>query len=125
MAIERIEVVQLPVGDLARARDFYRNALGLALSADAAADEPGGFALFDFPERGTSLQLQEPPSPYGAPNAPILALQVAPGTDVEGLLRDIEAKGGQVTYRNMRTNDWLVVGFRDSEGNHLELLIRH
>lgn len=125
MAIERIEVVQLPVHDLARAREFYARVLAAAPSVENPPGTRGGSALFDFAERSASLHLQEPPSPYGAPDAPIVALQVAPGTDVEGLMREIEAAGGTVTSRDMRTPDLLVVDFTDTEGNHLELLIRH
>ena len=122
MGVERIEVVQLPVESLSSARDFYTRLLGSGPTADNE-DVEGGAAVFDLPAGGASIHLQRPPAPRQRPDGLVVALRVSPGTDTEALLRDIEAAGTTIAYREPSNPDLLVVGFDDTEGNHLELLI--
>ena len=124
LAITHVEVIQLPARDVARATRFYVDGLGLG-PGGATGNGEGSSALFHFAQGGPGLQLQAPPSPFGAPDSPIVAMEVERGTDLEKLLRAIEATGGRVTYRNVRTPEWLIIGISDPEGNALELLIRY
>ncbi len=123
MSVDRIEVVQLPVADLARAGFFYHDVLGRPKGASSADEGPGSFLTLDFPGGGPSLHLQTEPAPHTAPNRPVLALQLSGGTDVASLLQAIESGGGNILYRDVRTPELLLVGVLDPEGNHLELLI--
>ena len=81
MGIERIEVVQLPVADLARAAACY----GRLLETEPQAtndDVPGGAAIIEMSGRGPDLYLQRAPAPHGRPDGPLVCLRVAPSTDL-------------------------------------------
>ena len=122
VAIERIESVQLPVADLGRAREFYQRLLGTGPSA-SNEDAPGGAAVFDVRGSGATLYPQRPPAPHDRPDEPIASPRVSTGADIGALLDTIESGEGEVTYRESLHPDQLVAGFRDPEGNQLELLI--
>ena len=120
--IDRLELVQLPVESLDRAREFYSGLFGAAPTADTE-DAEGAAAVFDLGASGASLHLQRRPAPAQRPDGVVVALHVVPGSDIEELLATIESGGGVITYRESRNPDLLIVGFDDTEGNHLELLV--
>jgi catechol 2,3-dioxygenase-like lactoylglutathione lyase family enzyme len=52
-----LEVVQVPVTDVDRARDFYHQQLGFAVDIDQSADEDRRFVQLTPPGSGCSIQL--------------------------------------------------------------------
>ncbi len=122
MGIDRIEVIQLPASDLPRVKAFYQRLFDLGPQAENP-DVPGSAMIVEFPGGGPDLYLQRPPAPYRRPEGPLISLRVTPGTSTTELLERVEEAGGVLTYREPINPDLLVVGFDDTEGNHLELLI--
>lgn len=107
LAISHIETVQMPTRHLPTAVQFYAEALGLARgAASVAADPAEGYAQFEL-RRGASLMLAAPRLPYQAAEGHIVAMEVERGSDIGGLLARVEQAGGHVTYRDVRTPDWL------------------
>jgi catechol 2,3-dioxygenase-like lactoylglutathione lyase family enzyme len=114
--IERTDFVSIPVQDLARARVFYRDVLGM--------HSPDWEAAFPEIETGNvSLYLVDPAA-MGAefsPHTSHIALRVA---DVAAAKRELEQRGVQFLGEN-DTGVCNMAFFHDSEGNSLMLHRRY
>lgn len=114
----RIVQVSVNVKDMARARAFYRDRLGLAHLFDA------GPALSFFDCEGVRLMLSVAEKPELDHPGSILYFNVA---DIEGAHRELVSRGvafAEAPHRvaRMPGHDlWLAV-FRDSEGNPMALM---
>ena len=112
----RIGQIAIVCTDVARARDFYRDALGLKHLFDA------GPTLSFFQSGTTRLMLS---TAEGEPTGTsVLYFFVA---DIEGTKRELEGKG--VTFidephmiAKMPDHELWLVAFRDSENNMLALM---
>ena len=115
--VERTDFVSVPVQDMARAKRFYSETLGLASpNLDNAWPE--------FPTGNVSLYLVDP-SAIGAEFAPHvshIALRVA---DVAGARAKLETAGVAFEGDIFDTGVCHMAFFRDSEGNALMLHRRY
>ena len=113
----------LPVSDLARARDFYENTLGLA----SIQDNPGG-VLYGS---GSSVVLVYPSEFAGTNKATAAAWAV--GEDFDAIVQDLKAKGVSFehyddlpdTTRDGDVHDtggFKAVWFKDPDGNILNVV---
>jgi catechol 2,3-dioxygenase-like lactoylglutathione lyase family enzyme len=113
----------LAVSDLQRARDFYENTLGLT-----PVQEPPGGILY---KSGNSVVLVYP-SEYAGTNR-ATAASWAVGTDFDGIVADLSAKGVAFEHYDdlpdtTREGDVHIAGefkavwFKDPDGNILNLI---
>ena len=110
--VERVDFVSVPTRDIARARRFYGEILGLPRSR-SAPDE------FETPN--VTLALWEPEAeavPF-APNTAGIALRV---DSVDGARQELEALGVEFLGETVDTGVCRMGFFYDSDGN---LLILH
>jgi len=112
----------LAVSDLARARDFYENTLGL----EAIQENPGGVLY----RSGSSVLLVYPSEFAGTNKATAVGWSV--GDDLEAIVEELKAKG--VTFEHYddlpdttregdvhTIADFKAVWFKDPDGNILNL----
>lgn len=103
----RLNYVELRAGEIATAKRFYTDALGLQFTeygpSYAAADEDG-----------VALGLQG--SPNEAPSAPLAIFQVG---DLEAVLSSVERAGGAITVPIFAFPGGRRFHFRDPAGNEL------
>ena len=113
--ITGIDFVSLPVSDMARARAFYQDTLGLTPGA-AAGD---GWIEFDLGE-GPALALVDPAA-YGMPMEPVVTGSLAIAmADFEGMAETLRARGhlAQDPFESPVCHG----GFaRDTEGNSFSI----
>lgn len=115
--INRIEQIHLPVKNLAKATEYYRDTLGLAFMFQAA-----NMAFFNI--GGVRLMIGEINSPDQGPGSSIVYFNVA---DVRKASAELERKGiafvGPVeTVNRTPTHDLLLRIFKDPDGNFLALM---
>jgi methylmalonyl-CoA/ethylmalonyl-CoA epimerase len=116
--LSTIGQIAVPVKDLARAVEFYRDRLGMRFLFQA----PPALAFFDC--GGVRLMLDVPEDREFANHASVLYYKVA---DIDGVYRDLQAAG--VTFRRephliakMPDHELWMAFFDDSEGNTLALM---
>jgi predicted enzyme related to lactoylglutathione lyase len=113
--VEHVDFVQLPTRDVERAAEWYRDVLGLPISAASSReiDSPNLTLRFWEPEEmGVEFQ----------PNLSGIALRVP---DVEEARRELEAKGIEFMAPTYDSNSCLMAMFQDPDGNVLILHRRY
>jgi catechol 2,3-dioxygenase-like lactoylglutathione lyase family enzyme len=113
--IERVDFVSVPTRDVARARRFYADVLGLAPSA-------GNPDEFETPNLTLALWRPEAEGLPFAPNTAGIALRVA---DVEAARERLTARGVEFLGDTVDTGVCLMGFFYDPDGNVLILQRRY
>ena len=118
MVVERTDFISVPVTDMERATQFYRDTLGLdQVSA-------GGFPEFQLSEN-VSLYLIDPTNigqTFTAPHSAHIALRVP---DVAETRSELEGRGVQFDGDIFDTGVCHMAFFRDPDGNALMLHRRY
>jgi catechol 2,3-dioxygenase-like lactoylglutathione lyase family enzyme len=113
MEVERVDFVSFLTQDIARARQFYTEVLGLEIESEGESD-------MEFRCGQVTLDVFDPSS-IGQPFAPSpagLALRVA---DVDAARVELEAKGVQFDGDTIPTGVCRQAWFKDPDGNALML----
>ena len=117
MQVERVDFVSFFTQDLARAKRFYTEVLGLETESEGEHDMElrcGQVTLDIFDP--TSIGQPFAPSPAG------LSLRVP---DVAGARKELEAKGVEFDGETLDTGVCHMASFRDPDGNALMLHRRY
>jgi catechol 2,3-dioxygenase-like lactoylglutathione lyase family enzyme len=117
MKVERTDFVSVFTRDIARAKQFYGETLGLELETEGESDlefSCGQVTLDVF--EPTSIGQEFAPSPAG------LALRVH---DVNAVRAELEAKGVEFDGETLETAVCKMAFFRDPDGNALLLHRRY
>ena len=119
MQVERVDFVSFLTQDMARAKHFYTEVLGLAVEGEAESGNDmeltaGQVTLDIF--NPASIGQQFAPSPAG------MALRVP---DVAAARAELEAKGVEFDGETVDTGVCHMAFFRDTEGNALMLHRRY
>jgi catechol 2,3-dioxygenase-like lactoylglutathione lyase family enzyme len=120
ITVERTDFVSVPVADMARARRFYGETLGLPPVGDIDENWPE-FQLGD----NVSLYLIDPTNvgqQFDAPHSSSIALRVP---DVAAARAELEAKGVEFQGDILDTGVCHMAFFADTEGNALMLHRRY
>jgi catechol 2,3-dioxygenase-like lactoylglutathione lyase family enzyme len=105
--------VWVPVEDIGRALDFYRDTLGFSV-----IKEDGPWAEIDANGLNIGLNGREPQGAR-AGGGPVVTFQ--PEAPLEGAVEDLEGKEVEFSAE-ISEHEWgRVVTFKDSEGNDLQL----
>jgi catechol 2,3-dioxygenase-like lactoylglutathione lyase family enzyme len=113
MQVERVDFVSFLTQDIARAKRFYGETLGLEVESEGESD-------LEFRCGQVTLDVFDPSS-IGQPFAPSpagLALRVS---DVEAARAELEAKGVQFDGETIETSVCRQAWFKDPDGNSLML----
>jgi catechol 2,3-dioxygenase-like lactoylglutathione lyase family enzyme len=117
MQVERVDFVSFLTQDLARAKRFYTEVLGLAIETEGESD-------LELRAGQVTLDVFDPSS-IGEPFAPSpagMALRVA---DVDAARAELEAKGVEFDGDTIETSVCKQAWFRDPDGNALMLHRRY
>jgi catechol 2,3-dioxygenase-like lactoylglutathione lyase family enzyme len=118
MRVERTDFVSVPVTDVERAAEFYRETLGLQqVSA-------GGWPEFQLGEN-VSLYLMDPTnigSTFQGPHTAHIALRVP---DVADTRQELEGRGVAFDGETLDTGVCHMAFFKDPDGNQLMLHRRY
>jgi len=117
MDVERVDFVSFLTQDIARAKRFYADVLGLAVESEGESD-------IEFRAGQVTLDVFDPSS-IGEPFAPSpagLALRVP---DVAAARAELESKGVEFTGDTLDTGVCHMAPFRDPDGNALVLHRRY
>ncbi len=117
MEVERVDFVSFLTQDLARAKRFYTDVLGLEVESEGESD-------MELSCGQVTLDIFDPSS-IGQPFAPSpagLALRVA---DVDTARTELEAKGVEFDGDTMETSVCRQAWFKDPDGNALMLHRRY
>ncbi len=120
ITVERTDFVSVPVADMARARQFYGETLGLP----PVGDPEGGWPEYQLGEN-VSLYLIDPTNvgqEFTAPHSSQIALRVA---DVAAAREALEAKGVAFEGETLDTGVCHMAFFQDPDGNALMLHRRY
>ena len=120
MLVERVDFVSVPVSDMARARRFYGETLGLP----PVGDPDGAWPEFQLGEN-VSLYLIDPTNVgqmFTAPHSSQIALRVA---DVAAARAELEERGVEFHGEIMDTGVCHMAFFADPDGNELMLHRRY
>jgi catechol 2,3-dioxygenase-like lactoylglutathione lyase family enzyme len=120
MQVERTDFVSVPVEDMARARRFYAETLGLP----PVGEEDAAWPEFQLGEN-VSLYLIDPTNigqTFTAPHSSHIALRVP---DVAATRAELEERGVQFHGDVLDTGVCHMAFFTDSEGNALMLHRRY
>jgi catechol 2,3-dioxygenase-like lactoylglutathione lyase family enzyme len=109
-----LEVVVVPVADVDRAIEFYRDKLGFRLDHDTRAGDQR-FAQLTPPGSGCSIVLSEPP-PMTPGSLRGLQLVVADAYSARGELVERRVDAGDIEVIDERDGGTLF-GFNDPDGN--------
>ena len=113
MQVEHVDFVSFLTQDIARAKEFYSEVLGLELETESDSD-------MEFRVGQVTLDVFDPSS-IGQPFAPSpagLALRVA---DVDAARGELEAKGVVFDGETIETSVCRQAWFKDPDGNALML----
>ena len=113
MDVERVDFVSFLTQDIARARRFYKETLGLEIESEGEHD-------MEFKAGQVTLDIFDPSS-IGQPFAPSpagLALRV---DDVDTARTELEAKGVEFDGETIVTGVCKQAWFKDPDGNALML----
>ena len=117
MDVERVDFVSVLTQDIARAKKFYSEVLGLEIESEGASD-------MEFRCGQVTLDVFDPSS-IGQPFAPSpagLALRVP---DVDAARAELEAKGVEFDGDTIETSVCRQAWFKDPDGNALMLHRRY
>ena len=117
MQVERVDFVSFLTQDLARAKRFYTEVLGLEIETEGKSD-------LELRAGQVTLDVFDPSS-IGEPFAPSpagMALRVA---DVDAARAELEAKGVEFDGDTIETSVCKQAWFRDPDGNALMLHRRY
>ena len=120
MIVERTDFVSVPVEDMARARRFYADTLGLP----AVGEQDAAWPEFQLGEN-VSLYLIDPANigqAFTAPHSSHIALRVP---DVAATRAELEERGVEFHGDILDTGVCHMAFFTDSEGNALMLHRRY
>jgi predicted enzyme related to lactoylglutathione lyase len=110
---------EIPVTDLARAKEFY----GRVLQAELREETMGGtsMALFPYQDGGVGGALIA--GEHHVPSATGALIYLNAGSDLGGALRRVEEAGGKVVMGATKLTDAIgsIAVFLDSEGNRTAL----
>ena len=111
--IQGVAVVWMPVEDIERAKDFYRDTLGLQIT-----NEDGEWAEVDANGLTIGLNGREP-SGAGAAGGPVVTFQ--PEGSLDQTVSNLKEQG--VAFpAEISEHDWgRVATFKDSEDNNIQL----
>jgi predicted enzyme related to lactoylglutathione lyase len=112
---EKVAFTMYPVKDMARAELFYRETLGLGASTGSVRH---GWVEFDLPGGGCLALTVHSGSQPSANAGGTIAFEVA---DLEGLLKDLAAKGVTLPSTNIESPVCRMAICLDSEGNKIVL----
>jgi len=118
LIVERTDFVSVPVADMERAREFYRDTLGLPVV------DSRGFPEFQLGEN-VSLYLIDPTKTGGsftAPHSSSIALRVP---DVAESRLELESRGVTFAGETLDTGVCHMAFFSDPDGNALMLHRRY
>jgi catechol 2,3-dioxygenase-like lactoylglutathione lyase family enzyme len=118
MRVERTDFVSVPVTDVERAAEFYRDTLGLQQVSE------GGWPEFQLGEN-VSLYLIDPTNigrSFTGPHTSHIALRVA---DVDEARKELEGRGVQFDGDIFDTGVCHMAFFKDPDGNQLMLHRRY
>ena len=118
MKVERTDFISVPVTEMERATNFYRDTLGLEQVSDA------GFPEFQLGEN-VSLYLLDPTNigqEFRGPHTASIALRVA---DVEEARSELESRGVVFAGETFDTGVCHMAHFTDPDGNILMLHRRY
>ena len=111
--LEGIAVVWMPVRDIERAKDFYRDTLGLQIT-----NEDGDWAEVDANGLTLGLNGRESSGAKGE-GGPVVTFQ--PEGSLEETLDDLKNQGVEVPA-GISEHPWgRVATFKDSEGNDIQI----
>ncbi len=113
MQVERVDFVSFLTQDIARAKRFYTDVLGLEIESEGESD-------MEFRCGQVTLDIFDPSS-IGQPFAPSpagLALRVP---DVDAARAELEAKGVEFDGETIETGVCRQAWFKDPDGNSLML----
>jgi catechol 2,3-dioxygenase-like lactoylglutathione lyase family enzyme len=113
MQVERVDFVSFLTEDIARAKQFYTEVLGLEIESEGESD-------MEFRCGQVTLDVFDPSS-IGQPFAPSpagLALRVP---DVDAARAELEARGVAFDGETIRTSVCRQAWFKDPDGNALML----
>ena len=118
MIVERTDFISVPVTDMERSKQFYRDTLGLDL-----IDERG-FPEFQLGENVSLylLQMENIGSTFTGPHTASIALRVP---DVAAAQKELEAKGVEFGGEPFDTSVCHMAVFEDPDGNKLMLHRRY
>jgi catechol 2,3-dioxygenase-like lactoylglutathione lyase family enzyme len=118
LIVERTDFISVPVQDLERAAEFYRDTLGLEQVGD------GGFPEFQLGENVSVylIDMESIGQKFTAPHTAHIALRVP---DVEEARRELEAKGVEVHGETRDSSVCHMAFFSDPDGNALMLHRRY
>jgi catechol 2,3-dioxygenase-like lactoylglutathione lyase family enzyme len=115
--VERVDFVSVLTQDIARAKRFYSETLGLELESEGDSD-------MEFRCGQVTLDVFDPSS-IGQPFAPSpagIALRVS---DVDAARAELEAKGVEFDGKTIETSVCKQAWFKDPDGNALMLHRRY
>jgi catechol 2,3-dioxygenase-like lactoylglutathione lyase family enzyme len=117
MQVERIDFVSVLTQDIARAKEFYTEVLGLELESEGESD-------MEFRMGQVTLDVFDPSS-IGQPFAPSPAGFALRVPDVDAARAELEAKGVQFDGDTVETSVCKQAWFKDPDGNALMLHRRY
>ena len=113
MQVERVDFVSFLTQDIARAKRFYSEVLGLEIESEGESD-------MEFRCGQVTLDIFDPSS-VGQLFAPSPAGMALRGPDVEAARADLEAKGVEFDGETIETGVCHMAFFKDPDGNSLLL----
>jgi catechol 2,3-dioxygenase-like lactoylglutathione lyase family enzyme len=118
LIVERTDFISVPVQDLERATEFYRDTLGLEQVTE------GGFPEFKLGENVSVylIDMEAIGQKFTSPHTAHLALRVP---DVEEARRELEAKGVEFHGETRDSSVCHMAFFSDPDGNALMLHRRY
>ncbi len=120
MIVERTDFISVPVTDVARAKQFYGETLGLS-----EIEHPEqGFPEYQLGENVSLylLDMEKVGSSFTGPHTASIAIRVA---DVHEAQKELEAKGVEFRGEPMDTSVCHMAFFSDPDGNSLMLHRRY
>jgi len=115
MTLKGLASIYYPVADWPRAKRFYGEALGLALTA---CDDQAGWAAFSIGPSAPPLFLCKKPEAAGANGGPVVGFLVA---DADAVMQRIVDAGGSIDGNVQEGPTVKIFTVRDPDGNTLEL----
>jgi catechol 2,3-dioxygenase-like lactoylglutathione lyase family enzyme len=117
MQVEHVDFVSVLTQDIARARAFYTDVLGLEIESEGESD-------MEFRLGQVTLDVFDPSS-IGQPFAPSPAGFALRVPDVDAARAELEAKGVQFDGETIETSVCKQAWFKDPDGNSLMLHRRY